>query len=173
MTLHGGKGGAGAPAVARMVLRRAAGFAALAALALGAVSPAQAAGSLDDAEKLRRLDIMLMVTSLRCRATADNFTSEYGQFTTQHLEELNAASDELRSNLTRSYGAVGSARALDRMSTVMANAYGQGHPWLSCGELKVVTRDLASMRGHDVLVEAAGQLLGDRGGAELAYARRR
>jgi hypothetical protein len=67
---------------------------------------------------------------------------------------------------------MGSARALDRISTVMANAYGQGHPWLSCRDLKMVTRDLAMMRGREVLVEAADQLLGERAGPELAYARR-
>lgn len=168
MTFHGGK----TLSSARKGLRNAAGFAALAALALGAVSPAQAASAHSDAEKLRRLDIMLMVTSLRCRATADNFSAEYGQFTTSHLGELNNASDTLRADLAQQYGSIGSARALDRISTVMANAYGQGHPWLSCRELKMVTRDLSVMHGRTPLLEAADQLLGERGGAELAYARR-
>ena len=168
MTLHGGK----ATSSPRKGLRMAAGFAALAAVVLGAVAPAQASESLGDAEKLRRLDIMLMVTSLRCRTTADTFSAEYGQFTTSHLGALNRASDQLRADLAHRHGAVGSARALDRISTVMANAYGQGHPWLSCRELKMVTRDLSMMRGHAPLVEAADQLLGERGGAELAYARR-
>lgn len=140
-------------------------------LALGAAMPAQA-GTAGNAEKLRRLDIMLMVTSLRCRATADNFSVEYGNFTTNHLAELNRASAELRADLSQRYGAAGSARALDRISTVMANNYGQGHPWLSCRDLKMVTGNLAIMRGNDTLVEAADQLLGEGGGPELAYARR-
>jgi hypothetical protein len=161
MTFHGGKG-----------LRRVTGLALAATLTLGAVTPAMAGGTSGDAEKLRRLDIMLMVTSLRCRTTADNFSAEYSQFSSNHLGELNQASNRLRADLSRQHGQVGSARALDRISTVMANAYGQGHPWLSCRELKMVTRDLAQMRGHAPLVEAADQLLGERGGAELAYARR-
>ena len=55
-------------------------------LASGPVS----AGSFEEAEKLRRLDIMLMVTGLRCRNTPDNFQADYGRFTTNHITELNA-----------------------------------------------------------------------------------
>ena len=142
------------------------------AVTLAAAAPAQAGTSLEGAEKLRRLDIMLMVTSLRCRTTSDNFMAEYQNFTASHLPELNQANDELRQNLSRQYGSAGSARALDRISTVMANAYGQGHPWLSCRELKSVTRDLAQARGRSTLEEAADQLLGDGRTVELAYARR-
>jgi hypothetical protein len=163
--------GGTAPRVARKGFNSVIGGVLAAAIALGAAVPAQATAA-DGAEKLRRLDIMLMVTSLRCRTTADNFTAEYGSFTTNHLSELNQASDQMRADLSQQYGQFGSARALDRISTVMANTYGQGHPWLSCRDLKLVTGDLAAMQGRDVLVEAADQLLGERAGPELAYARR-
>lgn len=168
MTILGGTALFGA----RKGFKTALAIAVAAAVTLGAAMPAQASGALGNAEKLRRLDIMLMVTSLRCRTTADNFTAEYGNFTTHHLPELNRASDQLRADLAHRHGHVGSARALDRISTVMANAYGQGHPWLSCRELKMVTSDLARMDGSAALLEAADQLLGDRAGPELAYARR-
>jgi hypothetical protein len=164
--------GGAAPIQGRKTIKAILGVAAAAAMTLAAVAPAQAAGSLGNAEKVRRLDIMLMVTSLRCRSTADNFNAEYGRFTSSHMAELNQASDQLRADLVGRYGAAGSARALDRISTVMANAYGQGHPWLSCRELKMVTSDLARVRGHETLVEAAEQLLGEDRAPELAYARR-
>ena len=164
--------GGAAPAHGRKTMKTLLGVAASLAVTLAAVAPAQATGSLGSAEKLRRLDIMLMVTSLRCRATADNFMAEYGRFTTSHMTDLNQASAQLRADLVGRYGAGGSARALDRISTVMANAYGQGHPWLSCRELKKVTSDLAQVRGRDTLVEAAEQLLGEDRAPELAYARR-
>lgn len=122
--------------------------------------PASAEVGMGQAEKLRRLDIMLMVTGLRCRTTADNFNSEYGRFTTAHLGTLNAASNELKSAFTKRYGFAGANKALDRLSVQMANAYGQGHPWLSCGQLKQVAGTLASMRGTQPLVEAADELLG-------------
>ena len=168
MTIYGGA----ASAAGRKGLKSVLGLAASLAISLAAVVPAQAAGSLSGAEKLRRLDIMLMVTSLRCRTTADNFSVEYGQFTTNHLAELNRASDQLRADLANRFGQAGSARALDRISTVMANAYGQGHPWLSCRELKTAASDLARVRGQDTLVEAAEQLLGESQSPGLAYASR-
>ncbi len=144
---------------------------AMTALAVGLVAsnPAHAmAGS--GAEKLRRLDIMLMVTGLRCRSTPDNFTAEYGQFTTRHMTELNQANAELRDDLGARFGAARANRELDRLSTEMANQYGQGHPWLNCAELRSVTRDLAEVRGTDTLVEAADQLLGGIDSGQLAMA---
>ena len=117
------------------------------------------AGGWSSAEKLRRLDIMLMVTGLRCRTTADNFNREYGRFTTNHLSELNAASYTLKVEMAKHYGAAGANRALDRLSVQMANSYGQGHPWLNCRDLKEVAGTLAEMRGAAPLVEAADDLL--------------
>jgi len=164
--------GGAAPVAGRNWAKAILGVSASLAVMLAAVAPAQAAGTSGGAEKLRRLDIMLMVTSLRCRTTSDNFNAEYQAFTTSHLSELNQANDELRSDLASQYGSAGSARALDRISTVMANTYGQGHPWLSCHELRNVARDLAQAEGRSTLEEAADQLLGDGRTVELAYARR-
>lgn len=145
----------------------------LAAAGLLAAMPASADTGMSGAEKLRRLDIMLMVTGLRCRTGADDFREDYGRFTTRHIAELNRASDAMKADLARQYGAAGAARALDRMSVTMANAYGQGHPWLSCSELRTVTRGLAEMEGTAALQEAADQLLAPVGSrAQLAYARR-
>jgi hypothetical protein len=134
--------------------------ASLAAVSMLFTVPASAEAGMGQAEKLRRLDIMLMVTGLRCRTTADNFNSEYGRFTTAHLGTLNAASDSLKADYSRRYGAAGANRALDKLSVQMANAYGQGHPWLNCRQLKQVAGTLATMRGVQPLVEAADELLG-------------
>jgi hypothetical protein len=134
--------------------------ASLAAVSMLITVPASAEVGMGQAEKLRRLDIMLMVTGLRCRTTADNFNSEYGRFTTAHLGALNAASNQLKADFTKRYGAAGANKALDRLSVQMANAYGQGHPWLSCGQLKQVAGTLATVRGTQPLVEAADELLG-------------
>lgn len=139
-------------------------------LAMLASAPASA-GSFEDAEKVRRLDIMLMVTGLRCRNTPDNFQADYGRFTTNHIAELNAASRELQSQLAQRVGQDKAARALDKISVTMANTYGQGHPWLSCAELKVAARGLAQAEGPAVLAEAADQLLASSGSARFAWAR--
>ncbi len=144
--------------------------ASLAAVSMLCTVPASAETGMSQAEKLRRLDIMLMVTGLRCRTTADNFNSEYGRFTTAHLGTLNAASNTLKADYAKRYGAAGANRALDKLSVQMANAYGQGHPWLSCGQLKQVAGTLATMRGTQPLVEAADELLGNP--RQLAWVRR-
>ena len=129
-------------------------------LAAGLAAPALAAEpGMSDAEKLRRLDIMLMVTSLRCRTTADNFQADYGRFTAKHIKELNKASRDLQAELSAGAGERDAARALDRMSVVMANQYGGGHPWLDCSELRQAAQSLAVLEEHGQLVEAAGQLL--------------
>ncbi|MDE2436967.1 MAG: S-adenosyl-L-homocysteine hydrolase [Sphingomonadales bacterium] len=134
--------------------------------------PAQA-GGMSQAEKLRRLDIMLMVTGLRCRTGADNFQADYRRFTTNHIAELNAASATLKADLAKRYGAAGATRALDKLSVTMANDYGNGHPWLGCGQLKKVASGLAAAKGSAPLVEAADQLLGDgAGGGQMTWARR-
>lgn len=125
-----------------------------------------------DAEKLRRLDIMLMVTSLRCRTTANNFEPEFQRFEATHLRDLNAAAADLRRGLISRHGESGASRALDRLSTSMANQYGQGHPWLGCAELKVTTRILSNMRGREALVEAADQLLAPADRGTFAFAGR-
>ena len=143
----------------------------LAAASLLATAPAMA-GDMSKAEKLRRLDIMLMVTGLRCRTTADNFQADYGRFTTNHIGELNASARALKAELAARVGA-GADRALDRMSVTMANAYGQGHPWLNCNELKQVAQGLADAQGEEPLVAAADQLLDSGGASQFAYARRR
>lgn len=143
-----------------------------AAIAMGLATPAHAAGGDGSAEKLRRLDIMLMVTGLRCRKTPDNFTEDYGRFTSRHLSELNEASRDLKAELARRYGAQGAVRALDQMSVVMANQYGGGHPWLSCAELGQVAHNLAEAQGREPLVEAADQLFSRQPGPVFALASR-
>jgi hypothetical protein len=130
------------------------------------------ADSSSDAEKLRRLDIMLMVTGLRCRTTADNFQADYGQFTTTHYGTLNGAAQVLKADLARRVGAAGAVRALDKLSVTMANDYGSGHPWLSCAQLKQVTRDLVAARGTEPLLAAADQLLAASGTPTFAWAAR-
>ena len=141
------------------------------AISLVVSAPAKA-DSMSGAEKLRRLDIMLMVTALRCRTTADGFQADYEAFSSSHLDELNASARALTEELAARYGSAGATRALDRLSTTMANQYGQGHPWLGCHDLKQVAHDLALAQGAEVLDEAADQLLTSDGGNQIALARR-
>lgn len=112
-----------------------------------------------NAENIRKLDIMLMVTSLRCRTGKDNFQADYRQFSAAHLPTLNKAGKHLRSNLAHRHGSRGAKRALDKISVGMANQYGQGHPWLGCAQLKQVTRELVADRDSGRLSQSATELL--------------
>jgi hypothetical protein len=145
-------------------------LAGMAGLGLLAATPA-AANPATEAEKLRRLDIMLMVTGLRCRNTPDNFQADYQRFTAKHILALNGAARQLQWQLSARVGPAQAARALDKISVTMANTYGQGHPWLSCAELKVAARGLANAQGSAVLKEAADQLLASSGSPRFAWAR--
>lgn len=137
-----------------------------AAFALGAASflgltpvAAQPGLALQQAEAVRKLDIMLMVTSLRCRAGEHDFQADYYRFAATHLDDLNAAGEELRRSLVARHGHVGGRRALDQLGVTMANNYGGGHPWLDCAGLKQVARELSDAPDSSGLPEAAIRLL--------------
>ena len=139
----------------------------LVAMTMAGVVPARADAP-GSAEKLRRLDIMLMVTGLRCRSGADNFQPDFQAFEARHMADLNAANRQLKADYVRRLGPAGADRALDRLSVVMANEYGNGHPWLGCHELKSLAQDLAGATGAEPLEKAADMVLsGD--GQQLAY----
>ena len=147
--------------------------ASLAAIAVLATPTVANAGVNDDAEALRKLDIMLMVTSLRCRKTSDNFQADYQRFSSAHIVELNAAAKTLQADLVKRSGAAGAKKALDKISVGMANDYGNGHPWLGCGELKQVARNLAGTKTPAQLASAADELLSSRPRGQWAMAESR
>lgn len=137
----------------------------------GLAAPAQAQANSSEAAKLRQLDIMLMVSSLRCRFGADNFQADYARFSENQSATMAAAFTTLQADYTARMGAPGAKKALDRMSVGMANEYGQGHPWLGCGELKAVTQDLAGPTDRARLLAVANDVLGDRPPVQLAARR--
>lgn len=112
-----------------------------------------------NAENIRKLDIMLMVTSLRCRSGASDFQADYDAFASAHLATLNRANTVLKAELAYRYGEVGAVREMDRSDVSMANQYGEGHPWLSCHELGSIARQLAGDRDAMRLSYAADELL--------------
>lgn len=132
--------------------------------------PAVAAVSPAEASKLRQLDIMLMVTSLRCRFGADNFQADYERFAANQNPLMQDAFRSLQADYTAKFGSARTKKALDSISVGMANQYGQGHPWLGCGELKAVTQSLAGTRETAKLVAVAEDVLGPGPGALTQFA---
>ncbi len=126
------------------------------ALASGAATSGDSAAA---SEKLRRLDIMLMVTGLRCRNTADDFQADFQAFEARHMAELNAAAREMVAAFAGQMGPDEAGQMVDRLTVRMANRYGNGHPWLGCHELKGLAQSLAAQDGLDVLLQAASETL--------------
>jgi len=114
-----------------------------------------------NAEAIRSLNIMLMVTSLRCRTSAFDFRNEYDLFARAHQANLAEAHDTLARNMAATHGEDGSHRALDRIGVRIANRYGDGHPTLGCSDLKNVTLELAMSQDGANLSRMADRLLQD------------
>lgn len=112
-----------------------------------------------NAENIRSLNIMLMVTSLRCRTSAHDFRGEYDMFVQAHSQNLAEAHDHLIRNLEASYDEKGKHRALDRIGVRLANRFGDGHPTLGCKALKQATFDLARSQDRVRLSQMADSLL--------------
>ncbi len=125
-------------------------------------APASAQFAAGEAELLRCLDIMLMVTSLRCRHGQDDFQPEYRRFSSRHLATMNSAGRELHAYYSLRHGESRAGRHLDQLSTGMANRYGQGHPWLECSDLRAATSRLAATDSRSELLVAAREMLEDR-----------
>ena len=113
------------------------------------------------AEDIRSLNIMLMVTSLRCRGGANDFSGEYDLFATAHSQNIADAHQQLVAKMTPVHGEEGSERQLDRLGVQIANRYGEGHPTMDCAELKEATLQLAMSQDRVRLASMATQLLGD------------
>ena len=144
----------------RTIAAAASAFAMLAGAPQAALAetPADAA----QAENLRKLDIMLMVTSLRCRKGAHDFQADYNDFSAKRLTIMKGAYATLKNGHVKRLGERGAKREMDKISVGMANQYGNGHPWLSCGELKGVAQELAGAPDRRTLLLAADDLLSSR-----------
>ena len=145
--------------------------AALAVLSSLAIPAPAVASPASEAAALRKLDIMLMVSSLRCRFGADNFQSDYERFSAAQHATMQAAFVTLQADYTARMGPMGAKKALDTISVGMANHYGQGHPWLGCGELKAMARDLAGTADRSRLLAIADDVLRDSPPVQLASRR--
>lgn len=135
------------------------------AVALFAVGqPAQACWTSgeENAAKIANLNMMMMVTALRCRKGQDNFLAEYNAFVRNNNGVIGAQNAAVRSHFARIKGAAHADAAMDHYVIGIANSYGGGHPTMGCQELKTVAKDLSAPR-HDTasLLSIANLAIGD------------
>ena len=83
------------------------------------------------------------------------------------------AERHLQADYTARLGAMGAKKAIDSLSVGMANEYGQGHPWMGCGQLKGLTQELADTGDRARLLAVANEVLGEAavGGTVIAVRR--
>jgi len=112
-----------------------------------------------NAETVRKLNIMLMVTSLRCRTGEHDFQPEYRRFAIAHQVSLEDAHKHLKRQMSASHSERQRKRALDRIGVSIANTYGNGHPWLDCAGLKTATIELSMSQDRKRLVDMADVLM--------------
>jgi hypothetical protein len=134
------------------------------ALLCMASAPAVAApgcwsAELVEAAKLRQLDVLLMVGSLRCRTGAQDYRAAYDRFLLRHRPLLGKVNQAILAEMRTKLGSIGALEALDQASVRMANQYGEQASY-GCGDLGEVTAALAQS-GPEALPRAAEVLVGD------------
>lgn len=118
------------------------------------------------ATKINILDVMLMVSSLRCRLTGVDFRGQYQRFREVRHAELAQAALTLQQEM--------GANAYDRFVTWVANQYGGGVPGMGCVELAQMTgyASQENLRGDDLvdLADQSGisQMFGEERCAQVA-----
>ena len=126
---------------------------ALAAMIMTAPAQACWTNAEEDAAKVANLNMMMMVTALRCRKGPDDFLAEYNRFVKNNNPVIGSQNAAVRSHFARINGNTSADAAMDKFIIGIANSYGGGHDRLGCSDLKIVAKEL-SRSGH-----SAGSLL--------------
>lgn len=127
------------------------------------------------AAKIRDMETMLMVASLRCRAGDPRMLSSYNAFIRQSRSALTQVNDQLRAH----FAPAGGLNAYDRYVTSIANRYGAGSESLDCADFASILQAAGAERGSYAglarLADAANVdpvIKGGRCGVKVAAARR-
>lgn len=125
----------------------------LAAVALPSAAQAQCWSEASvTAAKIRDMETMLMVASLRCRAGNPEMLAAYNAFVVQSRAALTQVNDQLRAHF-------GGLSAYDSYVTSVANRYGGGAAGLTCLDmasiLSAASAEGGSFAGLQRLAEAA------------------
>lgn len=101
-----------------------------------------------NAAKVANLNMMMMVSALRCRKGADDFLADYNRFVKNNNPVIGAQNATVRSHFARINGSGSADAAMDKFVIGIANHYGSGHDRLGCAQLKALASDLATS-GHN------------------------
>ena len=110
------------------------------------------------AAKVRDLDSMLMVASLRCRFEGTSLITRYNELVTRDRAALTQVNDTLRRHFAQSMTRSAALNAYDNYVTKMANRYGAGVAGLNCGDMEsIVNAALGEAPTFQALSDLAGR----------------
>jgi hypothetical protein len=107
--------------------------------------------------KVQQLDILLMVNSLRCRTTADDFQADYDTFQINHRAAMGRRINGVIEQFARGTTPAKARAELEAARTVMANRAAQPAA-ITCGQFKQLVAQLAPA-SEDNLAYAADFLV--------------
>jgi hypothetical protein len=93
-----------------------------------------------EAAQVRDMETMLMVASLRCRLSGQNFMTNYNAFVRESRPALSSVNERLRTHF-------GSLDGYDRYVTGVANRYGAGADGLTCRDMASIVSAARSEKG--------------------------
>jgi hypothetical protein len=93
-----------------------------------------------EAAQVRNLETMLMVASLRCRISGDDFLGSYNSFVRGSRPTLSAMNERLRTHF-------GDLNSYDRYVTSVANRYGGGAAGLDCADMARILKSARAANG--------------------------
>lgn len=128
---------------------KAAALCALAASMIAVQAQACWTSAEQDAAKVANLNMMMMVSALRCRKGPNDFLTDYNRFVINNNPVIGSQNAAVRSHFARINGNGTADAAMDKFIIGIANSYGGGHQWLDCAQLKLVAQDL-SLDDHSV-----------------------
>ena len=102
-----------------------------------------------DAAKVANLNMMMMVSALRCRKGPDDFLSEYNRFVKLNNATIGSQNAVVREHFARVGGFKNAEAAMDKFIIGIANSYGSGHQDLGCMQLKALAQELSN-NSHSV-----------------------
>lgn len=127
------------------------------AAATAMVATSAQAGCWSEAEyraaHVKELEVMLLVESLKCRATPANFIEDYNRFIEVSRPTLTKVNATMKGHFAGEVGARGADNAFDSYLIKVANRYGGAS---ACADMAAITKDaVASGGSHEAIYKVA------------------
>lgn len=114
-----------------------------------------------DQARVRQLDVLLMVSALRCEHGDVPFLEGYNRFVAANRDVIASANDGMRRHFAASMSQAAALNAYDAMVVRMANQFGDGHGLPDCASMAAITDSLADGETTASLASLSAELVGD------------